>query len=116
MNESNFEFEPAQPMGTFLPLTLLGVSLALVLAFQVSVLMPQRNLLQQALTQNEQGVQQSKQVQAGLQRMVMDIVTAAADDKDAQAIIAKYGIQVSGSSPIPATSPATSPAASPASK
>ena len=109
MNEStsDLEFEQARSMSAFLPLALLGASLALVLAFQVSVILPQKGLLQQALTQNEQSVQQSKQVQAGLQRLVMDVVNAATDDKDAQAIIAKYGIQVSGSAPAPAASPAS---------
>ncbi|MEI8233246.1 MAG: hypothetical protein WCH57_01020 [Verrucomicrobiota bacterium] len=106
---ADFESEPAQQMSAFLPLALLGVSFALLLVFQVSVLLPQRTFLQQVLTQNEQGVQQSKQVQASLQRLVMDVVTAASDDKDAQSIIAKYGIQVSGPSPIPAA-PAASPA------
>jgi len=113
MNEStpDFEFESSQSMSAFLPLALLGVSLAIVLIFQVSVLLPQRTLLQQALTQSEQGVEQSKQVQAGLQRLVMDLVNSSADDKDAQAIIAKYGIQVTGGA-----APAPAPAASPASK
>ena len=112
MNDStsDFDLESSRSMSAFLPLALLGVTLAMVLVFQVSILLPQRTLLQQALTQNEVGVQQSKQVQAGLQRLVMDLVNSAADDKDAQAIIAKYGIQVTGNPAAAAASPKESPA------
>jgi hypothetical protein len=74
------------------------------------MLLTQRTFLQQALVQNEQGVQQSKQVQTSLQRLVMDLVNSASDDKDAQAIIAKYGIQVSGTAPASAARPLASPA------
>lgn len=110
MNEYN-DLEPAQSMSAFLPLTLLGISVLLGLIFQVSVMVPQRTLLQNVITHNEKGVQQSKQVQAGLQKLVMDLIAAAPQDKDAQAIITKYGIQVSGTSPVPAASPAASAAA-----
>jgi len=104
MNESTPENNVGAPesLSAFLPLTLLGLSFALLLIFQVSLLVPQRSLLNKAITQNKQGVQQSQQVQAGLQTLVMDLVGAAKDDKDAQAIIAKYGIQVSGTSAAPA--------------
>ena len=44
-----------------------------------------------------------------LQKLVLDLIAAAPEDKDAQAIITKFGIQVSGTSPIPAASPAAKP-------
>ena len=108
MNESTPENHAGstESLSAFLPLTLLGVSFALLLLFQISMLLPQRALLHRVIMQSEQGVQQSKQVQSGLQMLIMDLVTAAKDDKDAQAIIAKYGIQVSGTNPVPAASPA----------
>ena len=105
MNANLSENSAGEQMSSFLPLLLLACSFVLILIFQVSQLLPQRSLLQNALVQNTQGVQQSKQVQAGLQKLVMDLAAAAAEDKDAQAIMTKYGIQVSGS-PAPAASPA----------
>ena len=106
MNESipanTFEAEKS----TFLPLLLLGVSFAFLLIFQVSMLLPQRELLQKVVAQNDTMVQQSLQVQASLQKLAVDLLAAAKDDKDAQAVIAKYGIQVNGASPVPAASPA----------
>ena len=99
----------AESNGSFLPLLLLGMGFALVLIFQVSVLLPQRGLLQKIIEQNKKGVEQSKQVQAGLQKLVMDLIAASPDDKDAQAIITKYGIQVSGTSPVPAAKPTAKP-------
>lgn len=115
MNEMNPQenFESTATKGAFLPLLLLGVSFALILIFQVSVMLPQRGALQKVVEHNTKGVEQSKQVQSGLQKLVMDLIAAAADDKDAQAIITKYGIQVSGSSPVPAGSPTASPSAKP---
>lgn len=107
MNDHN-ELPTAQNMSAFLPLTLLAISFIVLLAFQVSIMLPQRSLLQKAIAQSEQAVAQSKQTQAGLQKLVMDLVAAAPEDKDAQAIITKYGIQVSGTSPVPAASPAAS--------
>jgi len=111
MNELTPEnnFESPESKGAFLPLLLLGISFALVLIFQISVLLPQRDLLQKVIKQNEKGVEQSRQVQAGLQKLVMDLIAAAPDDKDAQAIITKFGIQVSGTSPVPAASPSAKP-------
>ena len=115
MNELTPEddFQSLEPKGTFLPLLLLGISFALVLIFLVSVPLPQRGLLQKVIKQNEKGVEQSKQVQTGLQKLVMDLIAAAPDDKDAQAIITKFGIQVSGTSPVPAASPAVNSASTP---
>ncbi|MDD5351170.1 MAG: hypothetical protein PHQ12_13245 [Chthoniobacteraceae bacterium] len=116
MNSStpDLDYQPSQPMSGFLPITLLGVSLALVLIFQISMLLPQRDALRQALVQSEKPVEQSKLVQAALQRLVTDVYTAAPDDKDAQAIIAKYGIRMDGTAANAAAAPAASPASSPA--
>lgn len=106
---SDIDFGMPRTASAFLPIVLLGVSIALVFIFQISLLLPQRTALQQSLVQNENPVQQSKQLQAAVQRLVMDVYNAAPDDKDAQAIIAnlaKQGIQVN-----PAAAPAASPAA-----
>jgi hypothetical protein len=98
--------ESSESKGAFLPVLLLEISFALILMFQIAILLPQRDLLQKVIKQNEKGVEQSTQVQGALQKLVVDLVGASADDKDAQAIIAKYGIQVSGAPAAPAASPA----------
>ena len=105
MNELNTPqdaSESSQCKGAFLPLVLVAISLALILIFQVSMQLPQRDLLRKFIQQNGKGVEQSLQVQASLQKLVTDLFAAASDDKDAQAIIAKYGIQMTGTNGAPA--------------
>jgi len=98
---TELEFEQqSQKMSCFLPLTLLAVSLLAILFFQVSLLISQKSLLNNAIEQGKPGVQQSQQVQAGLSNLLQDVMAAAQNDKDAQAIIDKYGIRpVAGAAP-----------------
>ena len=103
------DFESPSLKSSFLPLLLLGISFALILLFQVSALQAQRGQLQTILEQNKKGVEQSQQVQGALQKLVMDLMETAATDKDAQAIIAKYNIQVSGTSAASASKPTATP-------
>ena len=104
MNEFTVPQDPSDSTAksTFLPLVLVALSFVLVLIFQVSMQMPQRNLLQNIIKQNERNVEQSVQLQSRLQKLVMDIMEASKNDKDAQSIIAKYGIQMTGASAAPA--------------
>jgi len=96
----------AESMSAFLPLTLLGISFLLLLLFQISLLVPQRAFLQKVIAANGQRVEQSKQVQTNLQKLVMDLVETAKTDSDAQALVTKYGIQVTGTSaPNPLAAP-----------
>jgi len=116
MNESTPEndFESSEAISAFLPLTLIGISVALVLAFQLTVQFPQRTILQKVVAQNEQAVQQSRQIQGGLQTLILDLNTAAPEET--RAALAKRGLQL-GSVTGPATaapSAAPAPSASPA--
>jgi len=102
MNEFNTpqdDFESPQCKGAFLPLLLVEISLALILIFQVSMQLPQRNLLQSIIKQNEKGVEQSQLVQADLLKLISEFNEAAPEE--AKAAFAKYGIQLGGA-PAPA--------------
>jgi hypothetical protein len=94
----------------FIPLVLVAASIILILAAQLNGLMNQRKNIQTAV-QNQQAsvqnaLQQSRLIQAGLEKVVSDVLELAQDgDPDAKAIIAKYGISRQGA-PAPAASPA----------
>ncbi|MCX6967974.1 MAG: hypothetical protein NTZ46_09415 [Verrucomicrobia bacterium] len=104
-------FESANCKGAFLPLLLLEISFALILIFQLATLLPQRDLLQQVIKQNEKGVEQSKQLQADFVKLATEFSEAAPEE--AKAAFAKRGIQVGGIAPAPVGSPAATPAAKP---
>jgi len=107
MNAPNSDASPSCcGMNAFLPLTLLSLSFAIILGSEVYTSNLQRGLLEQGIAQREPAVQQSRQVQSGLQKLAMDLFEAAKDDSDAKKIIAKYNIQFSGN---PAAAPAASP-------
>ena len=94
--EADFAEDSAQALSAFLPLSLLALSLMIVLGWQVSNSNSQRNLLQQGITNREPVLQQARQAQAGLQKLVVDLIDASKDDNDAIAIIAKYNVQIAG--------------------
>ena len=85
-----------QTMSAFLPLVLMAVSLLFSLVWQLKNSSAQSDLLQQNITQRQQGVAQSRQLQSGLEKLVMDLIDAAKDDDDAKRVIAKYNIQMGG--------------------
>ena len=81
----------------FIPLTLLAVSLLIVFIWQLSNISSQRSGLQNLIQNQQQAVQQSHQVQAGLEKIVGDLLDLAqGGDDDAKAIVAKYGIARQG--------------------
>ena len=57
-------------------------------------------------------VDQSRRVQAGLQKFARDLIEVAKTDEDAKAIVTKYGISVTNPAPAAAPAPAA-PAATP---
>ena len=107
MNASNPDTTPCcGGKSAFLPLTILALSFALIMGSEVYNTKAQRDLLINGVVQRKPAVQQSLQVQSGLQKLAMDLLDAAKDDNDAKKIIAKYNIQVSGN---PVVAPAASP-------
>ncbi|MEI6352006.1 MAG: hypothetical protein WCP06_12980 [Verrucomicrobiota bacterium] len=104
-----------ESMSAFLPLTLLAASLIVVLGWQVSTSSNQRGLLQQGIENRAPVLQQARQTQAGLQKLVIDLIEASKDDNEAISVIAKYNVQIGGKPVVTAGSPppAASPSATP---
>lgn len=105
----------AHSMSAFIPLILLAVSLALFLTSQISNLLTQRTNLKELNTklveardQRDKALQQAPKVQERLQKLFLDLAAIAKDDKDAQAIISRSGIQLN---PNPAPAAPDAPAA-----
>jgi len=95
MNDSDFDYTPThQSMSAFLPLMLLGVSLTLYLIFQISSIWNQQTALLTARITTEAPSLQARQKQAGLERLVMDVLQASATDSDARDLVTKYGIRM----------------------
>ena len=91
----------------FIPLTLLAVSLLIVFIWQLSNISSQRTALQNLIQNQQQAVQQSRQVQAGLEKLVTDLLDLSQNgDEDAKAIVAKYGIARQGGAPAVSATPA----------
>ncbi len=105
MNASQTDSATPCCQSAFLPLLLLGLSFALILIFQVSMLLPQRGLLQTVIEQNKKAVEQSQQLQADFVKLATEFNEAAPGE--AKAAFAKYGIQLSApsASPSPAAKP-----------
>jgi predicted PurR-regulated permease PerM len=89
----------------FLPLTLLAVSFLIILVWQLTNITSQRSGLQNLIQNQQQAVQQSRQVQTGLEKLVNDLLDLAQNgDADAKAIVTKFGI--ARQAPAPAATPA----------
>jgi len=117
-------------MSAFLPLTVLAVSFALFLVSQISNLLTVRSSLVDSngkflalKEQRNQIIKQTPQLEARLAKLFTDILTLAKDNKEAQDIVARSGIQLTlpqpgadanGSTAKPSSSPAATPEATPA--
>lgn len=94
-------------MTPFIPLTLLAVSFLILLVWQLSNIYSQRSGLQNLIQNQQQAVQQSGQVQAGVKKLANDLLDLAQNgDADAKAIVDKYKISRQGDAASSAT-PAT---------
>jgi hypothetical protein len=89
----------------FWPVLLLGASLGLVLSWEVWVGVATRRGTQQIEEQQVKVVEQSKQVQAGLEKLVRGLVDLSKTDKTAQNLVTKFGIKVNNPT-VPETTPA----------
>ena len=116
-NTSEDDFTPdteesVESMSAFLPLTLVAASLIVVLGWQVSTSSSQRSQLQQGIESRTPVLQQARQTQDGVQKLIVDFIEAAKDDKEAIAVIAKYNVQIGGKPVVTASSPPPASAAS----
>jgi hypothetical protein len=117
MNQTgHFPNEPVPPAQSrhhgFIPLVLVAVSLIIILSWELIIGNQARANGGRLREQQAKLVDQSKQIQSGLEKIARDLIDVArSGDDDAKALVTKYGINVS--SPAPAASPAASPASSP---
>ena len=88
----------------FWPVLLLGVSLLMVLAWEIWIGADTRRSAQQLQDQQVRVVDQSKQVQQNLEKLVRGLVDLAQTDEEARKLVNKFGIKVT-SPPAPAASP-----------
>ena len=99
--------EPRQRFNGFVPLVLIALSVIIIFGWEVIVAGQARRNGRQLRDQQAKLVEQSKQIQVGLEKIARDLIELAKTDDDAKALVAKYNINIS--SPAPAASPAASP-------
>ena len=78
----------------FWPVLLIGVSLIAILSWEIWVGVSTRKSAQQLGEQQVKVVEQAKQVQAGLEKLVRGLVDLAKTDENAQKLVTKFGIKV----------------------
>jgi hypothetical protein len=89
----------------FWPVFLLGLSLLIILSWEIWVGVTTRSGAQRLQEQQVRVVEQSKQVQAGLEKLVRGLVELGKTDEAAQKLVTKFGIKVNEPSATPAPSP-----------
>ncbi|MGB8354631.1 MAG: hypothetical protein WCD79_12130 [Chthoniobacteraceae bacterium] len=107
---------------SFLPIVLISVSVIIFFGWQWTLISTQRDNLNTTKTKLDEfvtnnipklddQVAKARQVQSGLEKLVLDLLEVAKTDADAKAIVAKYNIQQqappagSTASPSPAAKP-----------
>src|SRR5689334_13189764 len=88
----------------FWPLILVALSISSILVWQLIVANQVRVHASQMIEQQTKLVEQSRRVQAGLQKFAKDLIEVSKTDEEAKAIVTKYGISVAN--PAPAATPA----------
>ena len=89
----------------FWPVLLIGLSLILILSWEIWVGIAARQSAQQLQEQQVKVVEQAKQVQAGLEKLVRGLVDLAKTDEAAQKLVTKFGIKVNEPT-VPTSTPA----------
>ena len=87
------EETPVKSRSVFLPFFALTLAVLFVLFGMYSLASRQKTMLKQALVQRAQTVQQARDIQANLERLVRDVIALAARDADAKAVVEKYQIR-----------------------
>ena len=110
MEEESYE-EAAPPpresehFNGFWPVLLIGVSLILIFSWEIWIGIDARQTAQKLQEQQEKVVEQSKQVQAGLEKLVRGLVELAKTDEEAQKLVTKFGIKIANPT-VPSETPA----------
>ena len=87
----------------FIPLCLIGFSVIIILVWELMIAGQARSNGRQLREQQTKVVEQSKQIQTGLEKLARDLIDTAKTDDDAKALVSNYNISVS--SPAPSASP-----------
>lgn len=87
--------EPKADFSAFAPTCLLGVSLVILLGWNLYAMTVQRGVASRALEQQMLQLAQAAQVEEKLKVMMSDLLVLAVDDADARAIVQKYNIKSS---------------------
>ena len=89
----------------FVPLVLIALSVIIVLTWELVTGSQARRNGQQLREQQSKLVEQSKQIQTGLEKLARDLINVASTDSDAKALVAKYQINVTNPAPAATASP-----------
>jgi hypothetical protein len=109
----NSEYIPSTSGKSFLPLTLISLSVIFFFVWQLKMISENRTNLQtnkskleDFVSNNSQKVldqeTKAKQVESSLEKLVMDLLEAAKTDPDAKAIVNKYNIKQQAPAATPA--------------
>jgi predicted negative regulator of RcsB-dependent stress response len=100
MEDDAYEEEPAaEPNETtrhngFWPLLLIGLSLVMVLGWELWVAVATQQIANQLLDQQAKVVAEAKQVQGNLEKLARGLVELAKTDDEAKAIVNKFSIKI----------------------
>lgn len=89
----------------FWPVLLIGLSILLILAWEVRINMLTRESARQLQQQQVAVVEQATKVQAGLEKLVRGLVELAKTDAEAQKLVTKFGIKLNNPT-MPTSTPA----------
>jgi hypothetical protein len=87
---------------SFIPLTIITLSLIFILAFQVQYSNESGANLTTQREAREKIVEQAKGMKAGLEKLVIGIIELTPDDADARAIVEKHQIRRNVDAPVEA--------------
>ena len=90
----NDQIQTEKLANPFLPIVLIGLSLVCILGPNYWGMREQKTALENLKKQQVPVLDQSRQVQVRFQKMMMDLLQLAQTDKEAQALVTKYGIAV----------------------
>ena len=113
MDEQEFEIAAAtagqRRYNGFVPACLVSLSLIMILSYELVGAGQVRANARQQREQQTKLVEQSHQIQLGLEKLARDLIETARTDDDAKALVTKYDISISN----PVSNPTPSAGASP---
>ena len=86
--------EQSPTYNAFWPIFLIGLSLILVFSWEIWVGVAARKSAQDLQEQQVKMVDQARQVQAGLEKIVRGLIELGKTDEAAQKLVTKFGIKV----------------------